>query len=114
MEDTFTDFRKRENALRRKHIRMSHGYVTRMNRNGVIEQVPTQKAGSFGLRVIVRLTLVFFSFKVLTLAWLGDLAYAGHLETLSQGSAYEKGGAWLMQIDPVTRMIVDLIAPLIG
>jgi hypothetical protein len=114
MQDALTSFRKREQSLRRKHVRMSQGYVTRMTRNGLIEQVPDNKLGGVGLKIVVRLVLVMVAFKVLTLAWIGDVAYAGHLEALTQGAAHEKAGAWLMQIDPATRMLADLISPLLG
>lgn len=114
MSDAMTNFRKRENALRRKHMRMAQGFTTKMDRSGLIVQVPDNKLSGFGLRLIFRLVLFFMALKVLTLAWLGQEAYLDHLTTLSQGSAYEKAGAWIMQIDPVTGTLVDLISPLLG
>ena len=114
MEDTLSSFRKREIALRNKHVRMSQGYVTRMNRNGLIEQVPDRRLGGFGLSVLLRPGLALIGFKVLALVWLGDTVYAGHVGTLSQGAAHEQAGAWLMQIDPMTRMLADFVTKLIG
>lgn len=114
MDNALSSFHKRQDALRRKHSRMSQGYVTRVNRNGLIEQVPDKKVGGFALGLIVRMALVVVGFKVLALSWLGEQAYAGHLEALSQGAAYEQAGAWLMQIDPVTRKLSDILMPLIG
>ena len=55
MDDAQRSFHKREQALRRKHIRMSQGYMTRMNRNGVIEQVPQSRMSG----LVILLYLVF-------------------------------------------------------
>ncbi|WP_305969887.1 MULTISPECIES: hypothetical protein [unclassified Mameliella] len=114
MDDAQRSFYKREQALRRKHVRMSHGYVTRMNRNGVIEQVPQSRMSGLGLHLILRLAVAVMLFKVVALAWLGDAKYAGHIERLSQGVIYEKVGAWILQVDPVTRMLADFLTPAIG
>ncbi|MDD9728366.1 hypothetical protein PVW46_00440 [Mameliella sp. AT18] len=114
MDDAQRSFHKREQALRRKHIRMSQGYVTRMNRNGVIEQVPQSRMSGFGLHLVLRLAVAVMLFKMVALAWLGDAIYTGHVERLSQGVFYEKAGAWILQVDPVTRMLADFLAPVMG
>ncbi|MBV7394868.1 hypothetical protein [Mameliella sediminis] len=114
MDDAQRSFRKREQALRRKHIRMSQGYVTRMNRNGVIEQIPDRKIGGFGFQVALRLCLVLMGFKVMALVWLGEDNYANHVAALASGAIHEKAGAWIMQIDPVTRTLAGYLTPVIG
>ena len=114
MDKAQTSFYRREQALRRKHIRMSHGYVTKLNRNGVIEQVPDRRIGGTCLGRLARAALILTGFKVLTLVWLGETAYQSNLETLSQGMLHERAGAWVMQIDPVTRKLSSLVAPHLG
>lgn len=114
MDQAQQSFHKREQALRRKHIRMSKGYVTRMNRNGVIEQVPDRHFSGIGLRLVLRLALVVMAFKILVYAWLGETQYLSSVATLSQGALYEKAGAWVMQADPVTRAVAEFISPRVG
>ncbi|MGP6087072.1 hypothetical protein [Antarctobacter jejuensis] len=114
MSDAMTNFRKRESALRRKHMRMAQGFTTKMDHAGLIIQVPDNKAGSIGLRLAMKLVLVILAFKVLVLSWLGQEAYVATLNGLSVGTLYERAGAWIMQIDPVTKLLSDLVAPFFG
>lgn len=114
MDDAQRSFHKREQALRRKHIRMSQGYMTRMNRNGVIEQIPQNRMSGFGLSVFLRLAVAVMLFKVVALAWLGEPIYTGHVERLSQGAFYEQAGAWILQVDPVTRTLSGFLTPNMG
>ena len=114
MDQAQKNFYKREQALRRKHIRMSQGYVTRMSKNGTIEQVPDSKAGGTGVRLILKAALVVLAFKVLAFAWLGETQYLNNVDALSQGAIYERAGAWIMQADPVTRTLAGFIMPRMG
>lgn len=114
MDKAQMSFHRREQALRRKHIRMSQGYVTRMDRNGLIVQVPDSKVGGIGLGLLVRVLLIGLAFKVLALSWLGESAYQAHVDALSQGAFHERAGAFVMQIDPVTQKLAALVTPLLG
>lgn len=114
MDDSLRSFQKREAALRRKHMRMAQGYVTKLDKTGLIIQQPDSKMGGTAWRLLLRSTVLFMAFKVLVLAALGTETYAGHLEPLAQGSVHEKAGAWLMQIDPVTAMLAQALAPLLS
>ncbi len=114
MSDAMTNFRKREDALRRKHMRMAQGFKTKMDRSGLIVQVPDNKLGGVGFRLILKLLLLVMAFKVLALSWLGQEAYLAQLDKLAGGAVYEQAGAWIMQIDPVTGKLAELVAPLLG
>ncbi|WP_323767011.1 hypothetical protein [Antarctobacter sp.] len=114
MDQAQRSFHKREQALRRKHILMAKGYVTRMSRNGIIEQVPDRHFSGIGLRLVLRLVLVVMAFKVLAFAWLGETQYLSSVDNLSQGAIHEKAGAWFMQADPVTRAVAGFITPRMG
>jgi hypothetical protein len=115
VEDTLRDFDKRQREIRRKHIRLAKGYVTKLDGNGVFLHVPENKAAQkSGLRLLLLGAMVVFGFKILTLSWLGIEDYSAHLATLEQGSALEKAGAWIMQIDPLTEKVAGLAAPYLG
>ncbi|CUH78713.1 hypothetical protein [Tropicibacter naphthalenivorans] len=115
MENTLQDFRKRQEAVHRKHSRMAKGYVNKLDKTtGVIVQQPDSKTGGIGLRVLVFLGLFFMAFKGFVLAWLGEEAFLGHVAELQTGSTVEQAGAWLMQIDPVTARIAEVITPFLG
>ncbi|SMX38998.1 hypothetical protein [Maliponia aquimaris] len=114
MDKAQTSFHRREQALRRKHVRMSQGYVTKLDRNGLIVQVPDNKIGGFGLGLLLRAVLILMVIKVMTLVWLGEPRYQAHVDVLSQGALYERAGAWVMQVDPVTRKLAALLTPTPG
>ena len=65
-------------------------------------------------RLIRILVVAVMLFKVVALAWLGDPIYTGHVERLSQGVFYEKAGAWILQVDPVTRVLSGFLTPVMG
>lgn len=114
MDKAQMSFHRREQALRRKHVRMSQGYVTKLDRNGLIVQVPDRKIGGIGFGLLLRGALILMAFKVLTLVWLGEPRYQSHLDALSQGAFYEQAGSWVMQVDPVTRKLAGLMTPTPG
>lgn len=114
MEDALSSFRKREKALRRKHIRMSQGYVTKVDRNGLIVQKPDSKIGGWSVRLLIRLAIVFMAIKLFLLSWMGAPAYVATLDQLAKGSAFEQVGGWFMQIDPITNKLLEMIVPFIG
>ena len=111
MENTLRDFRKRQAGIRKKHERMAKGYVNKLNRNGVIEQKPDSKSGSILLRMMVLGAICVFGFKVFLLAGLGTEAYGETLSALETGSAVERAGAWVMQADPVSLQLAEVLAP---
>jgi hypothetical protein len=107
MIDAQRNFYKRERSLRRKHKRMARGYVTKLDKNGVIVQKPDNKVKGFGARMLVLLATCFVVFKAFILANLGSEEYLARLAGLQTGETYQQVGAWLMQIDPVTGFIAQ-------
>ena len=107
MIDAQRNFYKRERAVRRKHTRMARGYVTKIDKNGVIVQKPDNKVKGFGARIFVLLAIAFVIFKGFILANLGAEEYAVRLASLEGGETYQQVGAWLMQVDPVTGFIAE-------
>lgn len=107
-------FHKRQKSVRRKHIRMANGYVTKLDRNGVIIQKPDNKAGGFGVRLLVLLGICFIAFKILLVTNLGAEEYLARLDALEQGKTYQQVGAWLMGLDPVTVFASTQIEQFLG
>lgn len=109
MDEGLRDFAARHQRLRDKHRRLSQGYVTRVNRNGVIEHVPARDVPASFLTPLAILVAAFFGFKILLLSQLGEAQYSVHLETLSQGNVAERVGAVLLSPDPLTRAAAALV-----
>ena len=114
MEDTLRNFRKRQMGIRRKHERMARGYVNKLDRNGVIVQKPDNKSGNRLFRSLLLVGLCLLAFKVFLLAGLGTETYLSHVAELQSGSSLERAGAWVMQIDPATSRLAELLTPFLS
>ncbi|WP_425071205.1 hypothetical protein [Sagittula sp. S175] len=113
MEDALRSYNRRQDAVRRKHERMAKGYVTKLDKKtGVYVQEPDRAAKATGssLRTLVWAALAFFGFKVLVLGFLGQAEYLANVETLAQGTMYERVGAWFMQVDPITAKLAEIVS----
>lgn len=111
MENALRNFEKRHRAVTKRHRQMAQGYVTKLGRNGVIEHHPRRNLPGFSPRSIVLTALGFFTFKGFLLHSMGETEYVARVGLLSDGSMLEKAGAFVMQIDPVTRWAVEYISP---
>lgn len=112
MADIFDRFDRRSLAVRAKHMQMADGFVTRLDRNGVLVQVPARRSARFrGLRLVIYVALATLMFKALLVVHLGEDAYDARLADLRTGAAVEQAGAVVMQPDPVSTWIADQIAP---
>ena len=111
MVNTELDFHKRLTMLGRKHAAMAKGYVMRMRPDGLIV-VHLKSPGAlrlFPLRGLMVLTFGFLLIKAFMLTSIGELSYNERVTKLGQGTAIEKGGAWIMQIDPATAVFAGFL-----
>lgn len=108
MESVQKNFLRRQRGIRKKHSQMAAGYVTTVNKAGVIEHHPRRSLGRFTLRPIVILAVVFTAFKISLVLKLGEAEYLARLEALASGDTTDTIGAFVMQIDPVTRGVLAL------
>ncbi|MHA6326060.1 hypothetical protein [Roseivivax sp. CAU 1753] len=110
MEIAQKDFLKRQKSIKKKHRRLADGYVTRVNKVGVIEHRPRRSVGRTTLMPIVLLGVLFLGFKVMLLTYLGEEQYLSHVDALTSGGLVEQIGARVMQIDPATARMTELVA----
>ena len=98
------------------NVQDATGYVTLVDKNGLIQVVPRQKRRTLStvpLKLVVLLAILITVFKALALMNVGLVDCETGLEALSQGSAVEQIGAFVLQIDPVTHAIFEKIGPLL-
>lgn len=105
-------FDTRIKKVQRGHVRMARGYKAKVGRDGLIVFRPKRRKISLPLRSLIVLIVAFFGFKVLVLMQIGDLTYQARMDALMGGSLVEQAGAYLLQLDPVTRMIAAQLTPL--
>lgn len=107
------DFQKRVRQIDRRHNKIARGYVRLVERDGLlIPKTKILKRRRFPLRVIVLSVIGFIVFKGILVSQVGLSSYETRLETLTAGSMVERAGAWLMQVDPLTRGVAEFILSL--
>lgn len=116
MVETRDHFTKRLDMLGRKKKRMTQGYITKVDKNGllVVESKPQRRFGGAGLLKIVMMALLgFFGFKVFTLSAVGPVTYNERLSELQNGTVVEQLGAKALAIDPVTEAVANSVGPVL-
>ena len=112
MVESKLQFNNRLRLLGRKHTKMANGYTTQLRSDGLIVVKPRRAARrGFPLKGIVLLALGLLGFKALILASLGPDGYAERVAKLQDGTFVERGGAWVMQADPATQILANLVGP---
>ncbi len=114
MDNALRNFDKRQKSVRKKHRQMAQGYVTKLGRNGVIQHTPRRHLPSLSLPMLMTLTVGFLSFKSFLFVSLGDVGYQTRVDALSDGTIFEKAGAFMMQVEPATMWISSHFVPLLG
>ena len=100
-----SEFLQRLQKLTKRHRAMSEGYVATMRGDGLIVLEPRKLQFKLPVRGFVLLMAAFMIFKGYMMAALGETAYAERLAILKDGSAFERLGAFIMGLDPVSRVI---------
>lgn len=116
MVETHEDFSNRLHALGRKHEKMSRGYTTKIDRNGILVATPKKSGylpGTGVLKLVMLMLIGFLSFKSLVLAAYGPVTYNERLSKLENGTQIEKIGAKALQIDPVTAAVANTVGPVL-
>ena len=106
-------FEQRLTLLARKHRAMSHGYVTRVQADGLIVARPRRQTSRLPRKAVFLFLSAFFLFKAFIVANLGPLGYEDRLARLEAGTFVEKGGAFVMQADPLTMYLAEQIGPIL-
>ena len=112
MVETKIQFNDRLNFLGRKHQAMSRGYTTQMRTDGLIVVKPRRRSIDIPFKGILLLLLGFVFFKAFILASVGPDTYGERVAILNSGTFVEKGGAWVMQADPVSQVIANFMGPI--
>lgn len=113
MSDTLSHFDKRVRKISRRNRRLARGSRKYIDAMGVIRERPTTRMSAIPFKGMVLTAFCLFAFKGFLLAVQGPERYADRLQILQDGTAFERGGAWVMQIDPVTQRFAGLFSGII-
>ncbi|WP_120502283.1 hypothetical protein [Roseovarius sp. EL26] len=114
MSGAFQDFDTRLKKIDRSHNRLAQGYDARVSKDGLIVFRPKRRQWSISLRGVALLIIGFLCFKGFILAHLGASTYDARIAALQEGTLIEQGGAYVMQVDPVSEAISMKLRPILN
>lgn len=109
----FDEFDRRMRRISKRQSKLSHGYVTKVNPDGLVVAKPQRRSYRGLMRGLVILIAVMMIFKGVLYTQLGAAAYEARVTSLKEGSVVEQSGAWVMTPDPVTVWLSDKIVSLV-
>ena len=109
----FDEFDRRMRRISRRHTKLSHGYVTSINDDGMVVAKPKRKSRMGTIRSLALLFLVMVMFKGVLHARLGDVEYQARIDSLAAGTTVEQAGSWVMAADPITKYISGFASSLV-
>ena len=107
-------FYKRIRQIQRQHRRLAHGFALRIDENNLIVPRPHYVSFAFPWRGLCAAFLVALGFKAYLMVALDAQTYASKIDALAQGHAVEQVGAWMMQPDPASGAMADLMRMMRG
>ncbi|MGY3437738.1 MULTISPECIES: hypothetical protein [unclassified Marinovum] len=112
MSETFYQFDKRVRRIAKKNRKIARGHVNFIDGDGLIKKRPKHRIGALPIRGLLMIAIGFFSFKGVLIAHQGQAQYDDRLALLIDGTLFERGAAWAMQIEPVSSMFAQIWSPL--
>lgn len=104
-------FQKRMRQIERRHSKLSKGYLMTVTHDGLVVPQPRRLSFRFPYRGLIATAVAVVFFKAFALAFLGAPGYDARIATMAAGTGAERVGAFLMQADPVSRLVATKIAP---
>lgn len=108
-------FDERYRRVLKRHRQLSRGYVTKLQKNGVIVHKPiahVREAMSFSTLLLP--FGILFVLKAAIVTVLGEDGYRQQVDLMREGGFIEQIGAVFMQIDPITAPLAQLLSHIIG
>lgn len=109
----FDEFERRMRRINRRHSKLSQGYVTAVNSDGLVVAKPQRRSNRGMLRGLAMVVIVMMLFKGFLHAQLGASAYQSRIDALAAGNAVEQAGAHFMVADPITLWISATVVSLV-
>ncbi|WP_439123071.1 hypothetical protein [Marivita sp.] len=108
-------FDERYRKVLKRHRQLSRGYVTKLDKTGVISHRPIQQVREFVSFSALLLPFgILFLLKAAIVAGMGEEGYSQQVALLREGGFVEQIGALVMQIDPITSVLSRILGFVIG
>lgn len=106
-------FGSRLKRIGQTHRKLSNGYVTTINHDGLIVAVPRRRRLRVPFAGIALVAIGLIAFKGIVYFQLGAPGYEARVAQLAAGSTVERAGAWIMQADPLTVWVSEQASSLV-
>ena len=110
MSDGRTEFKRRVDSILRRHQSLTNGYTATLREDGLIVVHPRRLHFKMPVRGFVLLMVAFMLFKGFMLASLGAQPYTERLFALQSGTMFERAGAFVMGVDPVSQNVAKVLS----
>lgn len=110
MSDTLSHFDKRVRKISRRNRRLARGSRKYIDAVGIVRERPAARMSAIPFKGLFLTAFSFFAFKGFLLAAQGPERYDDRLQILQDGIAFERAGAWMMQVDPITQRFAGFFA----
>jgi len=107
MSQSQVDFDRRLQAITSDPNKSGRSRVVIVDERELIVGAVSRRRYVFPLRGTLVLFGALLAFKVFLISYLGEGNYQDRVGKLADGTAAEKVGAWVMQVDPLTGMLVE-------
>ena len=109
----FEEFERRMRRINRRHTKLSQGFKTEINNDGLVVAKPHKRRGGATIRGLALIAVIILLFKGFLHAQLGITAYEERVTQLAEGNAVEQIGAWVMTADPITLALSQHLSSLV-
>ena len=106
-------FGRKLDRLERKHRKLARGGVTVLRSDGLMVLRPRRSGLPRAIAFALLVAIFVVGFKAVVYVAEGPITYQTRLDRLSAGTAPEAMAARIMEIDPVTQVVLDHGEPLI-
>ena len=107
-------FYDRIRQIQRQHRQLAKGYSLTVDQNNLIVPQPQYVTVAFPWRALCIAVLVALGLKAYLMAAMDAQTYASKLDALARGHAVEQVGAWMMQPDPASGAVAQVIRMMRG
>lgn len=107
-------FYERIHQIKQKHSKLSHGYALKVDKNNLIVPRPHNVPLAFPWKALCAAALVALGFKAYLMVALDAQTYASKLSALQNGRVLEQAGAWIMQPDPASEAMAQMMRMMRG
>ncbi|WP_238363850.1 hypothetical protein [Mesobacterium pallidum] len=110
MDQSMANFGKRLSRIEKQHDKKSRGVRAKLDKATGLVTMEPKSSVKMPVRGVALTILGFVLFKSILLWQLGTEPYQQRIDALADGTFVEQAGSFIMQADPLTVRVVELLS----